>query len=111
MPSAHPIVAKLQKPAALVALLLFVLLLYLPCIKYGLVWDDVRQILFNPRLTAWSYVPGYFTSDVWAHEPSLSHHYYRPLFLVWLRVCHAILGTPREIWHLPSILAHVAVTL
>jgi tetratricopeptide (TPR) repeat protein len=103
--------ALMQKRVVLSAILLFVFILFLPSVRYGLVHDDMGQISLNPRLTAWSYVPGYFTSDVWAHLPANYHGYYRPLFLVWLRLSYAILGKPGDIWHLPSILAHVAVTL
>jgi hypothetical protein len=102
---------RIKKSLLLSAILLAVFLLFLPAVQYRLVYDDIPQIEYNPRLTAWSYVPGYFTTSLWAHDPRLAHSYFRPIFLLWLRLSDAILGAPRPIWHLPSILAHIAVTL
>jgi len=92
------------------ALSAFVFLLYLPTIHYGLVFDDTIQIVGNYRLTSWSYLPGYFTTHLWAHRPGVTK-WYRPLFLVWLRLCYVLFGPPANIWHLPSILAHVGATV
>ncbi|MFZ1915934.1 MAG: tetratricopeptide repeat protein [Terriglobales bacterium] len=87
-------------------LLVIVFLVYLPALRYSLVYDDVEQIVQNPRLTAWTYVPGYFTTHLWAHVPR-TIQYYRPVFLLWLRLTYVLLGPPREIWHLGSILMHL----
>jgi tetratricopeptide (TPR) repeat protein len=35
--------------------------------------------------------------------------YYRPFFLVWLRLLYVTLGQPRAIWHISSVLLHLAV--
>ncbi len=60
---------------------------------------------------AWRYVPGYFTHHLWAqlfsHAPS---NYYRPIFLLWLRVNVWLYGLRPWAWHLTSVLAHLAVT-
>ena len=87
-------------------LLVVTFLAYLPTLHYSLVYDDIEQIANNPRLTAWTYVPGYFTTHLWAHVPR-TVHYYRPLFLLWLRFTYAVLGSPAAIWHLGSILTHL----
>lgn len=91
------------------ALLLFIFVVFLPAIHYGLVYDDHEQIVTNPRLTAWSYVPGYFTSHLWSQSPE-APHYYRPLFLLWFRIVYVVLGTPGSSWHYASILAHLLTT-
>ena len=88
-------------------LLVVVFLVYLPALRYSLVYDDIEQIVQNPRLTSWSYVPAYFTTHLWAHAPH-TIHYYRPVFLLWLRLTYALLGPPRAIWHLGSILLHLS---
>lgn len=84
-------------------------MVYLPATHYGLVYDDHEQLVTNPRLTAWSYVPGYFTSHLWAQSPE-APHYYRPLFLLWFRLVYVVLGAPGSNWHSASILAHLATT-
>lgn len=93
------------------ATLVLAFLVFLPAIRYSLVYDDYRQIVDNPRLTSWSYVPGYFTTHLWAHNPLDPAYYYRPVFLTWLRLVYVVLGPPGAIWHLASILAHLAVTV
>ena len=86
-------------------------LLFLPTVRYALVYDDIEQIATNPRITSWSYVPQYFTTHLWAHSTIEPAYYYRPLFLIWLRLVDAILGPPAPIWHLASIVAHLAATI
>jgi len=83
--------------------------LFLPTLWYGLVFDDRVQIVGNYRLTSWNYFLSYFTTHLWAHLP-LTKTWYRPLFLVWLRLCYVVLGPPSSKWHLASILAHLATT-
>ena len=84
-----------------------VFLTFLPALRFALVYDDHEQLVINPRLTSWSYVPGYFMTHLWAHLPEPGH-YYRPVFLLWFRVIDALLGAPAPIWHLASIVAHLA---
>ncbi len=89
------------------AVLLVAFFLYLPSARYGLVNDDAAQILTNPRLTSWTYFPGYFTQHLWAQDPRVSHTYYRPLFLVWLRISRVVFGPTQPDWHIASVLAHM----
>ena len=93
------------------ALLVLAFLVFLPTIHYALVYDDHEQIAENPRLTAWSYVPGYFTAHLQAHNTLAPAYYYRPLCLLCLRLVDAVLGPPAAIWHLASILVHLGVVV
>ena len=95
-----------RRAIAMAAILVMTFLVFAPTLRYGLVYDDFEQIVTNPRLTAWSYVPGYFTTHLWAHSPLQAANYYRPIFLLWLRMVDQIFGAPGPIWHLASILAH-----
>jgi protein O-mannosyl-transferase len=97
---------RVRRAIAVAAILAITFLVFLPTIRYGLVYDDFEQIVTNPRLTAWSYVPGYFTTHLWAHSPLQAPNYYRPIFLLWLRIVDQIFGPPGAMWHLASILAH-----
>ncbi len=87
--------------------LLFAFWVFVPSFSYQLVSDDVLQIKDNPRLTSWTYLPGYFTQHLWAQDPQARHLYYRPLFLVWLRISRVVFGPPQPNWHIASILAHL----
>jgi protein O-mannosyl-transferase len=93
------------------AIVVVTFLVFLPTIRYALVYDDFEQIVTNPRLTAWSYLPGYFTTHLWAHSPLQPPNYYRPIFMIWLRLVDVALGPPSAIWHLASILTHLGATI
>jgi hypothetical protein len=85
--------------------------LYLPCLRFDFVYDDKVQILSNPRLMSWSYVPSYFQHHIWIHI-SQTGSYYRPLFLLWLRLNFALWGQNAALWHASTLLLHlVAITM
>jgi protein O-mannosyl-transferase len=85
---------------------------YTPTLRYQFVHDDRGQIVENPAVHSWSAVPTYFTTQVWAAVmPEELGNYYRPLFLLWLRVNDVIFGNQAWGWHLTTILAHVLTTL
>ncbi|MBZ5567518.1 MAG: hypothetical protein LAN64_06665 [Acidobacteriia bacterium] len=94
-------------PPALVCGL--VLLVYAGAIRFDFVYDDDTQILRNPWLTSFSYLPRYFTSHVWAFS-NIVGAYWRPLFLIWLLVQRTLFGAHPAMWHLDSVLLHVAAT-
>ncbi len=84
---------------------------YLATLRFGFVYDDVPQILKNPAIQSWRYLPRYFTSHVWAAiYPNSPGNYYRPLFLLWLRLNYVIFATDPFGWHLASVLCHVLAT-
>ncbi len=84
---------------------------YVPTLGFQFVYDDIPQIIQNPAIHAWRYVPHYFTSHAWAElYPNVSGNYYRPLFLLWFRLNHAIFGLNPVGWHLTTVLCHVAAT-
>ena len=86
-------------------------LVYIATLSFGFVYDDVPQILKNPAVHSWRFVPQYFTSHVWAAiYPNTSGNYYRPLFLLWLRVNYALFGPRPFGWHLSSVACHVVAT-
>ncbi len=94
---------------ALVCALAF--LAYLPTVGYQFVYDDKPQIIQNPAIHAWRYLPNYFTSHAWAElYPNVQGNYYRPLFLLWFRLNHALFGLDPRGWHLTSIVCHVAAS-
>ncbi|MGA9473066.1 MAG: tetratricopeptide repeat protein [Terriglobales bacterium] len=86
-------------------------LVYLATLSFGFVYDDVPQILKNPAVHEWRFVPQYFTSHVWAAiYPNTSGNYYRPVFLLWLRMNYALFGASAAGWHLTSLACHVLAT-
>jgi tetratricopeptide (TPR) repeat protein len=98
------------KGIAVVLLLTFAV--YIPTLRYQFVHDDRGQIVDNPAVHSWRFVPTYFTAQVWAGVmPGELGNYFRPLFLLWLRINHAAFGNRAWGWHLTTLLAHVLTTL
>ena len=86
-------------------------LAFIPTLSFQFIYDDKPQIIENPAIHAWHYLPGYFTSHAWAElYPHVSGNYYRPLFLLWFRLNHALFGLDPKGWHLTTILCHVVAT-
>jgi len=91
--------------------LLITAIIYVGTIRFEFVYDDIEIILSNPFVKAWRFVPAYFTSALWKHiAPSAPGSYYRPLFLLLVRVNYAIFGTRPVGWHLVAISFHLLAT-
>jgi hypothetical protein len=72
----------------LVALATFAL--YAPTLGFEFVYDDRVQILNNPWLDSWQWVPRYFTSHAAAFGGlNLGGVFWRPSFLFFLRLNQA----------------------
>jgi hypothetical protein len=96
----------------IVVVLALTFAVYVPTLRYNFVHDDRGQIVENPAVHSWHLVPGYFTSHVWAAVmPEELGNYYRPFFLLWLRINDVVFGNHAWGWHLTTILAHLFTTL
>ncbi len=85
---------------------------YIGTLGFPFVSDDRGQIVENPWIQSWRFVPRYFTHHVWGGIlPEVFVNYYRPVFLLWLRVNYTMFGLDPRGWHLTSILLHLVVTL
>lgn len=92
-----------------IAFLLVVLasvLPYLASLRYGFVYDDDRQVMQNPAIQAWHFFPSYFARPTMA-----TAHYYRPLFLLWLKLNYSLWALKPWGWHLTNIALHTLVSL
>jgi protein O-mannosyl-transferase len=76
----------------------------------GFVRDDVPQIVNNPQVQSWQYLPQILTSRLWSHMAVSQALFYRPLFSLWMLVVYTLGGLAPWFWHLSSILLHVACT-
>jgi Flp pilus assembly protein TadD len=92
--------------------LLFTFLAYSGTLRYEFVYDDGDQIVGNRYLTSWSYLPRYFKEHLWSHRDfNLPGNYYRPLFLVWLRLNRSFLGLNATLWHLVTLCTYLGSVL
>jgi tetratricopeptide (TPR) repeat protein len=97
---------------AIATVLILTFAVYVPTLRYQFVHDDRGQIVENPAVHSWHLVPTYFTSHVWAAVmPEELGNYYRPIFLLWLRINDVVFGNHAWGWHLTTILAHLLTTL
>ncbi len=86
------------------------LVVYLGTLQYDFVYDDHEQIVENPYLRSWHYLPTFLTESLWQQFSPLPGSYYRPLFQAWLGLEYTLFGLRAWGWHLTSVLLHVAVT-
>jgi len=107
-PTSNP-VTRNRWPAAILLLVTF--LVYIPTLRFQFVYDDMHQVVGNSYIQSWTYLPDYFTKHVWSQSESYNVRYYRPLFLVWLRLNHALFGLEPAYWHLATVAAHALATL
>lgn len=85
------------------------LLAYVGVLSYPFIYDDIGQIVKNQHIQAWSYLPQYFTRNVWSQFNAVSN-YYRPAFLVWLLLSYKTFGLNPAAWHAVSVVLHAIVT-
>jgi tetratricopeptide (TPR) repeat protein len=90
--------------AALIALLSF--LVYLPALGFGFVSDDQMQVLSNPLVLSWRMIPRALQSNLW-FQVVPTGTYYRPFFVIWSILNHALFGFDPRGWHFSNIVLHV----
>ena len=92
-------------------ILLVTAVTYSGALRFDFTYDDYPQIVFNPFIKAWNYVPQYFVSSVWKQmSPFAPGNYYRPLFLLFLRINYSVFGDRPFGWHLVTLALHLVVT-
>ncbi len=92
--------------------LLCTLAAYSRTLSFQFVYDDQTIILQNPAIHSWRYIPQYFTRHFWAGVyPEGPGNYYRPVFLIWMRLNEMAFGDRAWGWHLGTIFLHLTVTL
>jgi tetratricopeptide (TPR) repeat protein len=95
----------------LLAVLAATFIAYARTLSFEFVYDDFSQLVTNPAVHSWKYLPEYFTKNVWAEVyPGVQGNYYRPVFLLWCRINDALFGNQTGMWHLTTVFAHLVVT-
>jgi hypothetical protein len=85
-------------------------LIYSPALSFQFILDDHRFVN-DPRLQSSGHVGEYFWSYVWAQIPGGPSSFYRPLFILWLRLNFALSEMSPWGWHFLSIAKHLAVAI
>lgn len=84
--------------------------LYWPSLDFQFILDDHR-FLSDPRLQSSGHVAEYFASYVWAQVAGGPLSFYRPVFVLWLRLNVILSGSSPWGWHLLSISKHASVAV
>ncbi len=95
------------------AIVLLVVVVFLPTLRYGFVWDDHEQIVDNPHLRQHTPLGELLRMDVLAFSgrQGVSSNYYRPLFnLTYAALYRAFDAAPRA-WHAAALLSHALACL
>jgi hypothetical protein len=93
-----------------IALAASVFAIYSPALSFQFILDDHRFV-GDPRVQSPGHLWEYLTSFVWAQVPGAPPCFYRPLFLLWMRLNFIFNGMSSWGWHLLSILTHVSVAI
>jgi protein O-mannosyl-transferase len=104
--------ARLQQRDMLTVLLLFLLAAgcYLNTLGNGFVYDDELQILQNPYVKSWHYLPQIFHTTVWSFIGDAGEsNYYRPLMTLTFLGLWKVFGESPVGFHLFNILLNALV--
>jgi hypothetical protein len=93
-----------------VALAAAVVAIYSPTLNFKFILDDHRYI-GDPRVQSPGHVWEYFTTYVWAQFTGGPPSFYRPLFVLWMRLNFILSGESTWGWHLLSVVKHVSVAV
>jgi protein O-mannosyl-transferase len=109
-PGAPQLLSPLLFTIATMALLATVVAIYSPALDYQFILDD-HHYVGDRRLQSSGHVWEYFTTFVWAQFTGGPASFYRPLFLLWMRLNFILCGMSAGGWHLLSIAKHLAATV
>jgi Flp pilus assembly protein TadD len=94
------------------ALILCSALPYVNTLLNGFVYDDNRQVLDNPYLKSFHFLPQIFGKTVWSFVGMQGvSNYYRPMMTLGYAVCYHLFGPVAYGFHLVNVCLHVGVVL
>ena len=85
-------------------------IVYAPSLNFQFILDDHR-FTADPRIQFSGHIWDYFTSFVWAQFTGGPPSFYRPIFLLWMRINFVLCDLSTWGWHLLSLIKHAAVAL
>jgi protein O-mannosyl-transferase len=104
---------KLSPPiflALAVGCLAAVAVAYLPSLDYQFILDD-HSFITHPTIQESGHVWDYFTTSTWSQFTGGPSSFYRPIFLLWLRINFMLSGLSTWGWHLLSIVKHLVAAI
>lgn len=91
-------------------LLLLAILPYLNTLANSFVYDDGKQVIENPYIRSWKYLPEIFGSNVWSFlgAAGMTNHY-RPLMTLGYLICYQMFGLVPFGFHLLNLVLHAGI--
>lgn len=83
---------------------------YSPTLNYQFILDDHRFVN-DPRVQSAGHIWDYFTNYVWAQFTGGPPSFYRPVFVLWMRLNFVLSEVSPWGWHLLSIAKHLLVAV
>jgi Flp pilus assembly protein TadD len=80
--------------------------MYARTLGYSFVYDDTSQIAQNQVIRSWSFLPQFFTQQIWGFS-NVWTNLYRPVFFINLRICYALFGLNPAGWHAFAVFVHL----
>jgi tetratricopeptide (TPR) repeat protein len=93
-----------------IAVLLATAAAYSAVATFQFAYDDDLVIVHNEWIRSWHFLPQYFTHHVFAYNRTLLPRYYRPMFLIWLRLGYWFFVLRPAGWHLFNLALHLVAT-
>jgi protein O-mannosyl-transferase len=95
-----------------IALFVLAVTCYLNTLTNGFVYDDDQQILLNPYIKSWHYLPQIFTTTVWSFVGAAgASNYYRPLMTLTYLVLWQAFGDLPFGYHLLNVILNALVVV
>ena len=85
-------------------------IVYAPSLNFTFILDDHR-FTGDARIQFSGHIWEYFTSFVWAQFTGGPPSFYRPMFLLWMRLNYILCDLSTWGWHLLSVIKHGAVAV
>lgn len=96
--------------AIAIAVAAAVVAIYSPSLDFQFILDD-HHFVNDPRVQSSGHLWEYFASYVWAQVSGGPPSFYRPIFILWLRLNAMLSGMSPWGWHLLSIGKHLTVAI
>jgi protein O-mannosyl-transferase len=107
---ANELLSPLTVWIAAAAMAAAVIAIYSPSLNFQFILDDHRFV-GDPRVQSAGHLWEYFTSYVWSQVPGGPLSFYRPFFVIWMRLNFILNETSTWEWHLLSVAKHLAVAV
>ena len=111
-PPAATRAGRLQQALSLLVPAGLAVAVYCNTLLNGFVNDDEHQILLNPWIQSWSFIPKIFHSSVWEFMGTRTvTDYYRPMMHLANMLLYHLFGFQPAAYHLTMVLLHAANTV